>query len=165
MAECISIFIASWAAQTQHSNILPYGPLFNCLSLVVCVCITTALIYIDWFYIDPQLISNIRSSSILIPNIKVLATTRTTSPVSSVGGTPHSHHSQHSYQETETNDGQGEIQLLSRRILDFVDLDLDGLVSTSVPGSNIQPGSSVSSSHHDELRRSIRDAFSPGSHR
>ncbi|KAF8973862.1 vacuolar protein 8 [Flammula alnicola] len=115
---------------------------------------------------DPQLISNIRSSNILIPNIRNLATSRTTSPTSSVG-TPGSHHSQHSYQETETNDGQGEIQLLSRRILDFVDLDIDGLVSTSVPGSHVQPGSSLGSSSrdHEELRRSVREALTPGSHR
>jgi len=114
---------------------------------------------------DPQLISNIRTSNILIPNIRTLATSRSTSPSSSVG-TPRSHQSQHSYQETETNDGQGEIQLLSRRILDFVDLDLDGLASASVPGSQSQPGSSHGSvSRDDELRRSIKEAFLPGSQR
>jgi vacuolar protein 8 len=118
---------------------------------------------------DPQLISNIRTSNILIPNIRNLATSRTTSPASSVG-TPRSHHSQPSYQETDTNDGQGEIQLLSRRILDFVDLDLDNLVSASVPGSQVQPGSSLGSStgrdgRDEELRRSVREALAPGSHR
>jgi vacuolar protein 8 len=118
------------------------------------------------FIIDPQLISNIRASNILIPNIRNLAASRTTSPASSVE-TPRSHHSQHSYQETETNDGQGEIQLLSRRILDFVDLDLDNLVSASVPGSHVVPGSSLGSStgRDEELRRSVREALSPGSHR
>jgi vacuolar protein 8 len=115
---------------------------------------------------DPQLISNIRASNILISNIRNLAASRSTSPASSVG-TPRSHHSQHSYQETDTNDGHGEIQLLSRRILDFVDLDLDNLVSASVPGSQVQPGSSLGSStgRDEELRRSVREALGPGSHR
>lgn len=116
--------------------------------------------------IDPQLISNIRASNILIPNIRNLTASRTTSPASSVG-TPRSHHSQPSYQGSDTNDGQGEIQLLSRRILDFVDLDLDHLVSASVPGSQVQPGSSLGSSRSrdEELRRSVREALAPGSHR
>ena len=115
---------------------------------------------------DPQLISNIRGSAILIPNIKTLSASRETSPSSSVG-TPRSHHSQQSYQETDTNDGQGEIQILSRRILEIVELDIDGLVSTSMPGSQVQPGSSIGSSSrdHEELRRSVREAFAPGSHR
>ncbi|EDR15107.1 uncharacterized protein LACBIDRAFT_242589 [Laccaria bicolor S238N-H82] len=116
---------------------------------------------------DPQLISNIRSSNLLIPNIRNLASSRTSSPTSSIG-TPHSHHSQHSYQDTDAGDGQGEIQLLARRILDFVDGDIDGLVPSSVPGSHMQPGSSVGSStgrDHEELRRSVREAFAPGSHR
>jgi len=117
---------------------------------------------------DPQLISNIRSSSLLIPNIRNLASSRTPSPTSSIG-TPHSHHSQsHSYQDTETGDGQGEIQLLARRILEFVDGDSDGLGPSSVTVSHMQPGSSVASStgrDHEELRRSVREAFAPGSHR
>lgn len=111
------------------------------------------------FVLDPQLISNIRASTDLIPNIRTLATSRTTSVASSVG-TPQSHHSQHSFQETETNDGQGEITMLSRRILDFVDLDIDGIVSTSVPGSQSGAhGTSIHSSRDDELRRSVRDAL------
>jgi vacuolar protein 8 len=113
---------------------------------------------------DPQLISNIRGSTLLLPNIRNLAASRT--PSASSVGTPRSHHSQHSYQDTETNEGQGEIQLLSRRILDIVDLEADGLVSSSIPGSQVQPGSSLGSSRdHEELRRSVREAFAPGSHR
>lgn len=119
----------------------------------------------DLFFLDPQLISNIRGSNLLIPNIKNLAASRTPSPTSSVG-TPRSHHSHQSYQETETNDGQGEIQILSRRILEFFELDIDGVAPPSAPGSQMQPGSSVASSReHDELRRSVREAFGPGSHR
>lgn len=74
----------------------------------------------------------------------------------------------HSEHDTETGDGQGEIQLLSRRILEFVDGDADGLVPSSVAASHMQPGSSVASStgrDHEELRRSVREAFAPGSHR
>ncbi|KAF5377241.1 hypothetical protein D9615_006353 [Tricholomella constricta] len=116
---------------------------------------------------DPQLISNIRNSSLLIPNIRTLAASRASTPSSSVG-TPHSHHSHtHSEHDTETGDGQGEIQLLGRRILEFVDGDAEGLVPSSVAASHMQPGSSVASStrDHEELRRSVREAFAPGSHR
>jgi vacuolar protein 8 len=118
---------------------------------------------------DPQLISNIRSSNLLIPNIRNLASSRTSSPTSSVG-TPRSHRSQtHSYQETETGEGQGEIQLLGRRILDFVDGDGEHTISASGPSSShMQPGSSVDESvsgrDHEELRRSVRDAFISGSY-
>lgn len=100
----------------------------------------------------------------LIPNIRNLASSQASSPSSSVG----SHRSQHSYQDTETGDGQGEIQLLGRRILEFVDGEGDGIVPSSATVSHMQPGSSVGSSSardHDELRRSVREAFAPGSHR
>uniref|UniRef100_A0A0W0F799 Vacuolar protein 8 n=1 Tax=Moniliophthora roreri TaxID=221103 RepID=A0A0W0F799_MONRR len=118
---------------------------------------------------DPQLISSIRSSSLLVPNIRTLASSQASSPSSSVG----SHPSQ-SYDDTETNDGQGEIQLLARRILEFVDGDAGDIVPASVTPSHSQygqPGSSISSSRHErdmrdeELRRSVREAFAPGSHR
>lgn len=114
---------------------------------------------------DPQLISNIRSSSLLNPNIRQLATSRASSPSSSVG-TPRSHRSHtHSYQDTETGEGQGEIQLLARRILEFVDGDGEPMVPRSVSTSHMQPGSSLSESvgsgrDHEELRQSVRDAFS-----
>lgn len=112
---------------------------------------------------DPQLISNIRSSALLNPNIRQLATSRPSSPTSSVGS-PHSRHSQaHSYQDTETGEGQGEIQLLARRILEFVDGDGEPMIPRSVSTSHMQPGSSVSGSvlsrDDEELRRSVRDAF------
>jgi len=119
---------------------------------------------------DPQLISNIRGSQLLIPNIRNLASSHTSSPTSSVG-TPRSHRSQaHSYQETETGEGQGEIQLLGRRILDFVDGDGDPITSASgLSSSHMQTlaGSvdeSVTGRDHEELRRSVRDAFTSGSH-
>lgn len=116
---------------------------------------------------DPQLISNIRSSTLLIPNIRLLASSRASSPASSVG-TPHSHRSQvPSYQETEPGEGQGEIQLLARRILEFVDADDDGVLSSSLSPSHMQPGSSVdtaSGRDHEELRKSVREAFAMGSH-
>lgn len=111
---------------------------------------------------DPQLISNVRGSTLLIPNIRNLASSQASTPSSSAG----SHHSQHSYQDTETGDGQGEIQILARRILEFVDGDGDLMGPSSVPVSHMQPGSSVESGReHDELRRSVREAFAPNSHR
>lgn len=125
------------------------------------------LIKLFTFTIDPQLISNIRSSNILIPNIRQLATTRTSTPASSIGGTPRSHHTQHSYQDTDAGEGQGEIQLLARRILDFTDGDGDGAVTPNAPASQMQAGSliesraeSVMGRDHEELRRSVREAFS-----
>jgi vacuolar protein 8 len=118
---------------------------------------------------DPQLISNIRSSNLLNPNIRQLATSRSSSPSSSVGS-PRSHRSQaHSYQDTETGEGHGEIQLLARRILEFVEGDAEPMVPQSVSTSHMQPGSSVSGSvvsgrDHEELRQSVRDAFSGSRH-
>jgi vacuolar protein 8 len=114
--------------------------------------------------LDPQLISNIRSSSLLIPNIRNLASSRPSSPTSSAG-TPRSHRSQtHSYQETDTGEGHGEIQMLAKRILDIVEGDIDVMVPASVQSSHVHPGSSVSGSmsgrDHEELRKSVREAFS-----
>jgi len=112
---------------------------------------------------DPVLINNIRTSTLLIPNIRNLASSRTSSHNSSVG-TPTSHRSQsQSYQDTETGEGQGEIQQLGRRIIEIIEGDEP--VPGSVPsGSHMQPGTSVDSDH-EELRRSVREAFAPGSHR
>lgn len=118
---------------------------------------------------DPQLITNIRNSSLLIPNIRSLAETRTSTPTSSIGGTPHSHHSQaHSYQDTETGNGHGEIQMLARRILDFT--DSEGVMTPSALASQIQASSfsqrdeSVSGRDHEELRKSVREAFGGSGH-
>ncbi|KAF7437213.1 Vacuolar protein 8 [Pleurotus ostreatus] len=113
---------------------------------------------------DPQLISNIRSSSLLIPNIRNLA--RTPSQSSSPDGTPGSHHSRAaSFQETETGDGQSEILLLGRRIIEIIEGDADPMIPSSASHSHMQPGSSIASSAHEELRKSVREAFSSGSHR
>lgn len=111
---------------------------------------------------DPQLISNIRSSTLLSPHIRQLAISRTSSPSSSVG-TPHSARS-HSDQETDTAEGQGEIQLLSKRILEFIDGEVDLSVTPGVtPSQRHVAGSvdgSVTGKEHDELRRSVQKAFS-----
>jgi vacuolar protein 8 len=113
--------------------------------------------------------SNIRSSGLLIPNVRDLAVSRSVTPTSSAGGTPRSHRSQaHSYQETEVGDGQGEIQELARKILYFVDGEEQVPPASSTP-SHVQPGSSVgresnaSGMDHEELRRSVRDALSGSS--
>ncbi|KAK1217731.1 Vacuolar protein 8 [Marasmius sp. AFHP31] len=66
---------------------------------------------------DPRLINNILSSTLLVPNIRNLTSSQASSPSSSVGSRSKS------YDDTEANDGQGEIQLLARRILEFVDGD------------------------------------------
>ncbi|KAK7694186.1 Vacuolar protein 8 [Cerrena zonata] len=114
---------------------------------------------------DPQLQSHIRNSPILIPNIRQLSVTRSSSRVSSLNGTPHSQGSQHSYTETETGDGAGEIQMLARRILEIT--EDDGAVTPSASASQFQPGSLLtdtsSRKDHEELRRSVRDAFASGS--
>ncbi len=111
---------------------------------------------------DPQLISNIKNSTLLLPNIRNLANSGASSPSESVDSR-HSHNQMYD-DETDTGDGQGEIQLLSRRIVEFVDGE-EGMISSSVAASHMQPGSSVNSSRDDELRRSVREAFAPGSHR
>ena len=117
--------------------------------------------------VDPQLTSNIRNSSILIPNIRSLAETRTSTPTSSIGGTPHSHRSgSHSYQDTDNGNGHGEIQMLARRIMDFT--DSEGAITPSAlaqmqGGSYSQREESVSGRSHEELRRSVRDALAGGS--
>ena len=54
-----------------------------------------------------------------------------------MGGTPRSHHSGHSYQDSETGDGQGEIQLLARRILEFTDGDGDGTMTPNAVSSHV----------------------------
>ena len=59
-------------------------------------------------------------------------------------------------------EGQGEIQLLARRIQEIVEGDLDASISRSVTGSHIGASSVGSSNGHEELRRSVREAFSSG---
>lgn len=101
-------------------------------------------------------------------NIRQLSLSRSSTPSSSVGGTPHSHHSQsHSYQETETGDGQGEIQLLARRILEITEGDGEGSMTPSaagIPRSHADSTDDRSMSRdHEELRKSVREAFGGGS--
>lgn len=164
---CTSICIASSLVPMPLSNTLPFGLSFNCLSLAVRskshALFSVLLIRMD--IIDPQLQSHIRNSPILIPNIRQLSVTRSSSRVSSLNGTPHSQGSQHSYTETETGDGAGEIQMLARRILEIT--EDDGAVTPSASASQFQPGSLLtdtsSRKDHEELRRSVRDAFASGS--
>jgi vacuolar protein 8 len=102
--------------------------------------------------------SNIRSSGLLVPNVRDLAVSRSVTPTSSTGGTPHSQRSQaHSYQETEVGDDQ-EIQELARKILYFVDGE-----EQVQPGSSVGRESSASGMDHEELRRSVWDALSGSS--
>jgi vacuolar protein 8 len=171
-AECTSICTASSVALMLRSSTSPSGPLYSYSSLAVCNHLPSwnILFLICNASADPQLISSIRNSGLLVPNIRQLSSSRSSTPSSS-GGTPRSHRSQtHSYQDTETGEGQGEIQLLARRILDFVDGDGEVMLPPSATPSHVQPGSSIGTSSivsgrdHEELRKSVREAFSSGSH-
>lgn len=150
----------------QHSNTSLYGLSYSYWSLEVNANESYVRADLTPSISDPQLISNIRGSNLLIPTIRQLALTRPSTPTSSLGnGTPRSHHSQsHSYQETETGEGQGEIQLLARRILEFAEGD-DEILTPSAMASQMQAasfmeGSSVGGRSHEELRKSVREAFS-----
>jgi hypothetical protein len=163
MVGCTAICTASSPAPMLLSNISRCGRLCSFWSPEVRHTTLVLFSSADSQPLDPVLINNIRTSTLLIPNIRNLASSRTSSHNSSVG-TPTSHRSQsQSYQDTETGEGQGEIQQLGRRIIEIIEGDEP--VPGSVPsGSHMQPGTSVDSDH-EELRRSVREAFAPGSHR
>jgi len=120
---------------------------------------------------DPQLSTAIRHSQLLIPNIRLLAVSQPNSPASgSTGGRSRTH----SYDEHDGGDGQGEITILARRILEFVDDDGETMVPaghdvsmsmTGSPASGSWHASSVKGAkeggrgEHDELRKSLVEAF------
>ena len=72
---------------------------------------------------NPQLIANIRSSPLLSSHIRQLATSCNSTPSASVG-TPHSLLS-HLNPEIDMAKIQGDIQLFSRGILEFIEGDSD----------------------------------------
>jgi vacuolar protein 8 len=99
--------------------------------------------------------------------IQQLAQSPTTSRTSSIrsGGSQ-----SRSYEDADGAEGQGEIAILARRIQDMVDGD-EGGITGGAAGSSIV-GSAVSGSfqestyrsreqgrEHDELRKSLNDAF------
>ena len=84
---------------------------------------------------DRQLISNICGSPLLTPHIRELATSENPTP-SSVGGSPHTAESD-SDRETDMTDDQGEVERLSRKILEFID-DVDP--STPIDAAPSQRG-------------------------
>ena len=163
---CTSICSVSLLVPMLLSNILPSGLLSNYSSLAVCLrgppLQSSSLMS---SFLDPQLQSHIRNSTSLIPNIRQLSISRSSSRISSLQGTPHSPGSQHSYTETDNGDGQGEIAMLSRRILEII--EDDGAVTPSASASQFQPGSLLtdtsSRKDHEELRKSVREAFAGGS--
>jgi vacuolar protein 8 len=116
---------------------------------------------------DAELIRNIRNSALLDAPIRMLASSPTPSVPSSVGTPRSDRSSSRSSAGTHSGEGQGEgqgeIRLLARRILEFVDGDIDGGIPRSATTSHMG-GSSVSSVRDEELRRSVREAFSSGSH-
>lgn len=94
---------------------------------------------------ETQLVSNIRRSNPLIPAARQLEMLPMPSPTASPG-TPPSHHSQtQSYQDTEADDEDGEIQLLVRRTLDIVGEDIDAGAPRRVTSSHIKMPSFASS--------------------
>ncbi|KZS90310.1 vacuolar protein 8 [Sistotremastrum niveocremeum HHB9708] len=117
---------------------------------------------------DAQLFNNIRQSSLLIPHIRQLAISQPNSPSSSLGSGGRTH----SFDEHDGGDGQGEITLLARRILELVDNDSEALhqASSTDPVGSVT-GSTASGSYrasslrgakerdHDELRKSLVEAF------
>src|ERR1700761_9416887 len=119
----------------RHSNTLRCGLLCNSWSLEVGLhSVQWPFILTNYNLLDAILINNIRTSQLLIPNIRNLASSRTSSHNSSVG-TPTSHRSQsQSYQDTDTGEGQGEIQQLGRRIIEI--LEGDEPMSGSVPAAS-----------------------------
>lgn len=150
------------------SNISLFGPSYNYWSQEVCHNFMLRCRSLVDHGSDPQLISNIRNSHMLSPHVRQLASSRNSTPSSSVG-TPHSYRTHsHSDQETETAEGQGEIQLLSRRILEFVDIDSEGVTPGATPSQRHIPSSVgdsvVSGRDHDELRKSVQNAFSSHGH-
>ncbi|KAF7977312.1 hypothetical protein HWV62_4073 [Athelia sp. TMB] len=96
---------------------------------------------------DPQLISGIRSSKLLKPNIQQLATSRPSSRSSSVS-TPRSRNS--GGEDAESGDDQREIQLLARKVLELVNGNTEPIIQSSV----------ASGREDQELRQNVREAFS-----
>jgi vacuolar protein 8 len=127
---------------------------------------------------DMELINKIRSSALLLPHIRSLAT-------ASSNSTPSSHTSSHSrsqrsYSDDNAEGGANEIAGLARRILEFAEGDVQGGVPGSVgagnPGSmpssekgggadSVKEGGSRSGSRsrnggtEDDLRRSVMEAL------
>ena len=81
---------------------------------------------------DRQLMSNICNSPFLAPHIRELANPGNPTP-SSTCGTPHSAESD-SGRETEMIGDQGEVEQLSRKILEFID-DVDPSATITAPPS------------------------------
>ena len=106
---------------------------------------------------DPQLINNIRSSPLLAPHIRQLAAPRSSTPNSD--GTPLSVRSRPG-QETDTTEGEEEIQVLSGRILELI--DRDDTHSTAVapaPSQSPFPFASLLDKVNEDLWSSIQEAL------
>jgi vacuolar protein 8 len=116
---------------------------------------------------DPQLVANIRMSTLLMPHVRQLAQSPPTSPTSSIRS---GHSRTRSYDDPDGGEGQSEIATLARRIIELVEGDDGAVHAAAVPGS--VTGSAVSGSYQDssyrgrdrghaedELRKSISEAF------
>lgn len=78
---------------------------------------------------DPRLINKIRSSPLLVPHIRKFAASDVSTPSSSIG-VPRSRGPDSDQKMDVVGEEQGEIQLLSRKALEFIDGDTD--LSTTV---------------------------------
>ena len=85
---------------------------------------------------DSQLISNICSSPLLAPRIRELAISGNPTP-SSTDSIPHFADSDSGRETDKTDDHQGEVERLSRKILEFID---DVNPSTSIAVTPLQRG-------------------------
>lgn len=95
---------------------------------------------------DPELIRNIRGSSLLAPHITQLATSQTSTPTGSTLGSR-----SQSYSDDGGDGGAAEIAALARRILELTE---DGVQSQ---GTELKSGSEP---RDEDLRISVHEAFS-----
>ena len=154
-------FLTSPDATFQHIAVWTIVQLLDSEGELIHIMYNANLNSLIFCALDPQLISNIRNSDRLLPHFPELAASRSVSPSSSLGS-KHSRGSRsQSYQETETGDGSGEIQVLARRILEATEAGAMPLLPHT--SSNLSVNKDGLQGHETpdaELRRSVRAAFS-----
>lgn len=98
---------------------------------------------------DPELIQNIRTSSLLTPHVTQLATSQTSTPTGSTLGSR-----SQSFSDDGGDGGAAEIATLARRILEITEDGPDGVHS---PAGDNKLGSAPGD--EDVLRKSVREAL------
>ena len=94
---------------------------------------------------DPRLINKIRNSLLLVPRIRKLAASDDSTPSSSVG-VPHSGGPDSDQEMDVVWEEQGEIQLLSRKVLELIDGDTDLSMTAGVTASQRHGADSIDGS-------------------